>query len=164
MRFNPFLSFLRTLGYVLRRRIHFPKNHVGEVIKTENGQEFIIFRQVIMDPSQNQPEKPGATFRVQFHVAHMSPRQNKIFSLLPIPFIIGLPGFRSKLWMLNEATGECQGIYEWDTVEYAKKYANSFAMRFMTMRSVPGSISCEILPKSGQSNREPLVRQIVQMR
>lgn len=152
IQFNPFLSFLRTLGYAVRGRIHFPKHRVGKVIRTENGQEFIIFRQVIVDPSQNQPKKPGAIFRVQFRVAHMSPRQNKLFSLLPIPFFVGLPGFRSKLWMLNESTGECQGIYEWDTVEYSKKYANSFAMRFMTMRSVPGSISYEILPKLGQSD------------
>jgi hypothetical protein len=43
--------------------------------------------------------------------SHMSPRQNKLFSLLPIPFFVGLPGFRSKLWMVNEATSDCQRKY-----------------------------------------------------
>ena len=148
MRFNPFLSFLRTLSYVLRGRLHFPKDRVGEVVTMEDGQEFVIFRQAIVDPSQNQPEEPGATLRVRFHVARMSPKQNKLFSLLPIPFFVGLPGFRSKLWMLNEASGDCQGIYEWDTVEDVKNYASSFAMKFMTIRSVPGSVSYKITPES----------------
>ena len=95
-----------------------------------------------MDPSQDQPQNAGATFRVRFQVAHMSAKQNKLFSLLPIPFFIGLPGFRSKLWTLNEASGVSQGIYQWDTVQDATNYAHSFAMKFMAMRPVPGSISC----------------------
>ena len=49
--------------------------------------------------------------------------------------------------MLNEASGDFQGVYEWDTVEDAKNYASSFAMKFMTIRSVPGSVSHEIVPK-----------------
>jgi len=147
MRLNPLLSLLRTLGYVLRGRLHFPRNRIGEVITMEDGQEFVIFRQAIVDSIRHQPEKPAATFEVRFHVAHMSPKQNKLFSLLPIPFFVGLPGFRSKLWMLNEASGNCQGIYEWDTIEDAKNYASSFAMKFMTVRSAPGSVSYEIIPK-----------------
>ena len=147
MRINPFLSLLKTLSYALTGRLHFPRKRIGEVITMEDEQDFVIFRQVIVDPSQGQPEEPGATFRVRFHVTHMSARQNKLFSLLPIPFFAGLPGFRSKLWMLNEASGDFQGIYEWDSVEHAKNYANSFAMKFMTMRSARGSISYEIIPK-----------------
>ncbi len=147
MRINPFLSLLKTLSYALTSRLHFPRKRIGEVITMDDGQEFVIFRQVIVGPSQDQPEEPGATFRVRFHVAHMSARQNKLFSLLPIPFFAGLPGFRSKLWMLNEASGDFQGIYEWDSVEHAKNYANSFAMKFMTLRSARRSISYEIMPK-----------------
>jgi hypothetical protein len=154
--FNPFLSFLRTLGYALRGRIHFPRHRIGKTIRTENGQYFIIFRQVIVDPSHDQPKKPEAIFRVRFRIAHMSPRQNKLFSLLPIPFFVGLPGFRSKLWMLNEVNGEFQGIYEWDTAEYAKKYANSFAMKLMTIRSITGSISYEILANQANSSNSSL--------
>ena len=147
MQINPFLSLLKTLSYALTGRLHFPRKRIGEVITMEDEQDFVVFRQLIVDPSQDQPEEPGATFRVRFHVAHMSARQNKLFSLLPIPFFAGLPGFRSKLWMLNEASGDFQGIYEWDSVEHAKNYANSFAMKFMTMRSARGSISYEIIPK-----------------
>ena len=51
------------------------------------------------------------------------------------------------MWILDEASGDFQGIYEWDTAQDAENYAHSFAVRFMTMRSVPGSVSCEIAPQ-----------------
>ena len=105
---------------------------------------FTIFRQVIVDPPKGQQAKLGALFRVRFSVANMTPQQNKYFSILPIPFFVGLPGFRSKLWMHDHTTGESQGVYHWDTVGDAKNYANSFAMKFMTRRAVPGSISHEV--------------------
>ena len=146
MSYNPLLAFLRTHCYLLGSRLHFPRDRVGETLMIEDGEEFVIFRQVIVDPGKDRPEKPGAVFRVRFHVANMSPEKNKLFSLLPIPFFVGLPGFRSKLWTLNEANGDFQGIYEWDTVRDAQNYANSFAMWFMTKRSVPGSVFHEVLP------------------
>ncbi len=146
MAFNPFLAFLTTHSYLLCGRLHFPREHIGQVLAMDDGQEFTIFRQVVVDPAPHQPEKPGAQFRVQFQLAGMSPEANKWFSWFPVPFFVGLPGFRSKRWMVNEATGVCQGLYEWDTVQDAENYAHSFAMRFMTQRSVPGSIACQIIP------------------
>jgi hypothetical protein len=145
---NPFRAFLKTHCYLLTGRLHFPKERVGETFTLGDDQEFMIFRQVIVDPPQGQRAKPGALFRVRFRVANMTPEQNKHFSILPIPFITGLPGFRSKLWMHNHATGESQGVYQWDRVDDARNYANSFAMKFMTRRAVPGSISHEVRPLS----------------
>jgi len=48
--------------------------------------------------------------------------------------------------MLNEANEYFQGIYLWDTLEDAKNYSDSFALNFMTSRSVPGPVSYEIIP------------------
>lgn len=94
---------------------------------------------------------------VRFRVAGMTPQQNKVFSLLPIPFFIGLPGFRSKLWALN-ARGVFQGIYTWDTEEAAERYAHSFAMKFMTRRAVPGSVSYRITAaRSGERGDSGMV-------
>ena len=149
MRFNPFFSLLTAISYVLRGRLHFCRDRIGEVITMEDGKAYTIFRQAIVDPGPDRPGEPGVTFKVRFQVAHMSPEQNKLFSLLPIPFFIGLPGFRSKLWMLSESSDDCQGIYEWDTVQDAETYASSFAMKFMTLRSIPGSVSYEIFLKQG---------------
>ena len=98
-----------------------------------------------MKAGGTRPRCPGATLVVRFRVAGMTVRQNILFSWLPIPFFVGFPGFRSKLWMVDP-TGLYQGAYEWDTVEDAGAYAWSFTMRFMTMRSIPGTISYWIEP------------------
>ena len=141
---RPFHSLLKTIGYIIKGRLHFPRHRIGESVTMEDGDNFTIFRHVVVSPSSNQGEPPHAVFRVRFRIENMSPQQNKRFSLIPIPFFIGLPGFRSKLWMTNETTGFNQGVYEWNTIQDAHNYANSFAMKFMEKRSVPGSISYQI--------------------
>jgi hypothetical protein len=51
--------------------------------------------------------------------------------------------------MINRRNGDFQGLYEWNSVEQAEEYVNSFAMNFMTKRSIPGSVSYEIIPEIG---------------
>ncbi len=148
MRLNPLASALKTAGYLFHGRIHFPHQRLGEVLILEGGQPFRVFRPAVIDPTADQPEKPGAIFIPRFHVAGMSPRMNILFSWLPIPLIVGLPGFRSKLWLLDETTGDFAGYYEWDTVQDAENYQHSFAAWFMTGRSRPESVSCRIIPQS----------------
>ena len=48
--------------------------------------------------------------------------------------------------MGSEASGDYQGVYRWDPVRDAENYANSFAVKFMMVRSVPDSVSYEIIP------------------
>ena len=154
MTMNPFRSFLKTLSYLLDRRLHFPKERQGQEVTMADGQTFTIFRQVRVDPAPDRPSSPQATLIVRFQVSSMTARQNDLFSLLPMPFFIGLPGFRSKLWTVNKRTGASQGIYRWDTVQDAENYANSFAMDFMTRRSVPGSVSWQIIPNQVAHHQE----------
>jgi len=110
-----------------------------------DGQKFKVFRQVIIKPRKRHSAHPQALFKVRFIVENMSMKQNIRFSRIPIPFFVGLPGFRSKLWTFNEETGYFQGIYVWDTSKHAKKYSTSFAMKFMTRRSKQGSVSSSLL-------------------
>lgn len=145
MKPNPFKSFVKANLYLLTGRLHFPRERTGEIIQMEDKTEFTIFREARLDPKDSELKNPpGARFKVRFHVEKMSPKVNKIFSLFTIPFFIGLKGFRSKLWLLDEADGDCMGIYEWQTVEDARKYSESFAMRFMKKRSVEGSVFFKI--------------------
>lgn len=109
----PFL-IARAIGLIFTRRVHFPRNRIGEIVQEE--EDFVIFRQVFVDPLGNQPESPSANFKVCFHFASFSINVNKMLSLIPIPFIIAQPGFRSKTWMLGQKTGIFQGFYEWDTI------------------------------------------------
>jgi len=139
---GPFSSIVRAIYLFIQGRIHFPKNRLGEIIDQE--EDFEVFRHMTLDPGQNQPEKPGAVFKVRFRFASMSPEMNIRTSLIPIPFIVAQPGFRSKMWALGWETGEFQGIYEWDTVASAENYRTSFPMKLMKRRAVPESLSYQI--------------------
>ena len=80
---GPFSSIVRTISLLLQGRIHFPKDRLGETVG--EGEEFEIFRQMTLDPGNDQPEKPGAIFKVRFQFASMSPEMNIKTSLIPIP-------------------------------------------------------------------------------
>jgi len=139
---GPFSSIVRAVWLLIQRRIRFPKDRLGDIIG--EGEDFEIFRQMTLDPGQDQPEKPGAIFKVRFRFASMSPEMNIKASLIPIPFILAQPGFRSKMWTLGRESGEFQGIYEWDTIASAESYWTSFPMKLMKRRAVPESLSYEI--------------------
>jgi hypothetical protein len=144
-KYNLFLSLTNTIGYACSGRLHFPRERVGKEYIID-GEKWIIFREAVVEPRKGRPEKPGAIFIPRFHVSGMSFRQNVAFSLLPMCFILGLPGFRSKLWMYNPESGDSAGYYEWDTMEDAENYRRSQAVTFMTKRSVPGSVSFKVTP------------------
>lgn len=143
MSFNPVLSVCVWLTYVCRGKIQFPEQRIGEYISGEGGKVFKVFRQVVVEKKV----MPKAIFMVQFKLAGMAPETNIKVSALAIPFFVGLPGFLSKCWMFDEKSGYFQGIYEWETEEHAKRYASSFAMKFMCKRALHGSISYKIIKK-----------------
>lgn len=139
---GPVSSLVRAINLLMQRRIHFPKDCLGEIVG--EGEGFEIFRHMTLDPSKDQPEKPGVIFKVHFQFASMSPEINIRTSLIPIPFIVAQPGFRSKMWALGRESCEFQGIYEWDTVASAENYWTSFPMKLMKRRAVPESLSYQI--------------------
>jgi hypothetical protein len=144
---SPISSFFHCIGLLAAGRLHFPRQRVGEAIILD-GERWVVFRQAVVDPPNGQPARPGSIFRPRFHIAGMSVRQNKLFSLIPIPFFVGLPGFRSKLWLYQPESGDFSGYYEWDRVIDAENYRHSFAAEFMTRRSVPGSVSFQVIPQT----------------
>ena len=139
---GPFSSIVYAIYFLIQGRIHFPKDRLGETVN--EGEDFEIFRHMTLDLGKDQPEKPGAIFKVRFQFASMSPEMNKRTSRIPIPFIVAQPGFRSKMWALGRESGEFLGIYEWDTVASAENYWISFPMKLMKRRAVPESLSYEI--------------------
>ncbi len=137
----PFL-LARATVLLLSGQINFPKNRLGEIIPGD--EDFRIFRQMILAPTSDHPEHPGAIFKVCFHFAKFSTNTNRILSLIPIPFIVAEPGFRSKTWLIGQKSGIFQGLYEWDTVENAENYWDSFPMKLMKKRARPGSLTHSI--------------------
>ena len=136
----------RATRFRLSGRIHFPRDCIGD-LHHEPGEDFVVFRKMVLDPSDEQPEEPQALFKVRFRFAKLSAAANKRLSLIPAPFIAAQPGFRSKTWMLGRDTGCFQGVYEWDSIAEAEAYATSFPLRLMKKRAVPGSVTYEVVPK-----------------
>lgn len=140
---NPILSAFRSLCFFITGRLRFDRSRIGWTFTDPRGQTFRAFRFVSLNLS-SEKSIPGAIFIPHFHVSGIPPRANILFSLLPMWFFMGLPGFRSKYWMMDEKSGDFCGYYEWDSVENAQAYADSFAMRFMTRRSLPESVWCNV--------------------
>lgn len=147
MRFNPLVVFLRSIFLLLSGRVRFPKDRVGKVPTLENGQQYTVFREALLKPKQRRPEEPDGVFRVWFR-SRMSPTRTIFLSYLTLLGFLGLPGFRSKLWLFDETSEDFGGIYEWDTVQDAENYETSYAMRFSKWRSVPGTFKTEVFPRS----------------
>lgn len=140
-------SPLRLLGratiLALQGRVQFPRDDFGQIVRGDD-EDFEIFRKVILKTPRDKPNSPGALFIVQFRFARFSITMNRLLSLIPIPFIVAQPGFRSKTWAIGQRTGTFRGIYEWSSVEEAERYWTSFPMKLMKRRSVPQSLHHEI--------------------
>ena len=139
----PPILLARATGLGLRGRVHFLKDCIGE-LQHGKDEDYEVFRKVILDPSKDQPEKPGAIFIVRFRFARFAAKTNRFLSLIPIPFIMAQQGFRSKTWMMGQKTGTFQGLYEWDSIEDAEKYWTSFPMKLMKKRAIPETLNHEI--------------------
>jgi hypothetical protein len=135
---------LRGLALLLSRRVRFLREDVGRTLTMEDGQQFTVFRHAKLTGRG----EPSGVFIVRFTPAHMSVRTNIRFSRLPMIPLLGMRGFREKYWCVNPDTGMCQGVYAWQTVADADAYASSVALRFMTGRSLPGTVSHRILDQS----------------
>lgn len=149
MKSHPVCTFVRAVSHLLCGRLRFPRNLSGRVLTMADGEKFTVFRQATVKTGSNRSVGPGAVFRIRFHFTGGSEALNKRLSLLPVPLIVGFPGFRTKVWTLHEGTGAFQGIYEWDSAEAAMDYADSLAIRLMKRRAVPDSVNQEIIPGTG---------------
>lgn len=109
----------------------------------EDGARFRIFRHVTIRTSSS--DEPQAVFIVRFRPAHVTVQANIRFSLLTMMIFMGFRGFREKFWCVNDETGLCQGVYAWQTLQDAQNYASSVAMRVMTNRSEPDSVTLKVL-------------------
>jgi hypothetical protein len=149
MKTNPMLGFLRTLLLFLTFRVRYPRERVDQTITMEDGQTFRVFRHVRIRAARS--PKPEGVFVVRFRPANMTVNQNIRFSLLPMMIFIGFHGFREKYWCVDDETGLCQGVYAWQTVEDAENYSKSIAMRFMTKRSDPESVSAKVIDQASDT-------------
>lgn len=123
-------------------QIHFDESKIGQTLTAEYGipESFRIFRYAY----KGNVDEAEAMFFVTFRLKKMDAQRNIRFSKIPMRALFRFRGFLSKYWLLDESTNTCMGVYRWNTVADAERYAKSIAMNFMRMRSVPGSVSCRV--------------------
>ena len=153
--FVPFViigSLAKTIFLFLLWKIHFPKDFLGKSVLMDDGQKFTIFRHMTLNSGIDYSDHSMTVFRVRFKFAKLSQKANKLTSLIPIFLIVSFPGFREKIWMINEDTDYWQGIYQWESEDAVEKYRKSFVLGVMNNRSVPDSISSEVIPDTDLSD------------
>ena len=111
----------------------------------EDGRRFRVFRHLALRGPGAGAEDSSAVFVVRFRFARLPERLNRLLSLIPVPLIGGYPGFRHKVWMVDEESGYWQGVYEWKSAAAVEAYRGSFVLRLMNRRAEPESISYAVL-------------------
>lgn len=143
----PIVCFFIALAYLLIGRLRFPKRFLSRSFDLDEGQTFTVFRNMRLKTNCESEPNGFAVLAVKFRFARFKHETNRRLSLIPIPLIAGFPGFREKMWMVNEKTSEWLGLYQWESEQHAKAYKNSFVLRLMTRRASGGSVSMQIVPK-----------------
>ena len=146
--------FFKSLKVLFTRlfngRVCFSKEYFGKILSMEDGKKFQVIRDLKIDPKKKM-ERSATVFKVRFKFSGLPLFVNKRLSMFPAPFLIAKTGFRGKIWTINEE-GYFQGIYQWESKEFAEKYHESFIFKLMTKRSAAGTLSYEIIPDTLLSN------------
>ena len=111
----------------------------------EDGRRFRVFRHLSLRSSSG---VTPALLVVRFRFERFSQGLNRLLSLVPVPLIGGFPGFHDKLWMVDEETGDWQGVYEWESAEAVEAYRGSFVLGVMNRRADPDAISYTMIPRT----------------
>jgi hypothetical protein len=102
-----------------------PRGLVGATLPFADGTTSLVFRETVRT---GVPTPEPILLVIQFRLAMLgsSPALHAAFRrecILHMPLFAGFPGFRSKLWADDVATGVYRGLYQWDGAEAARHYA-----------------------------------------
>lgn len=142
---SPPVCILNAMKNLCTGHLHLSKKYLGKGIIMDDGQSFRIFRHVKLESAESPTGSKKAVFIVRFKFAHFSQQTNLLASYIPIPLIVGFPGFREKIWAVNDETGYWQGMYQFESAQAVEDYRNSFVLGVMNNRAVPDSLSYAIL-------------------
>lgn len=148
---NPIRSALTAAFLWLEGRLRLPGDRIGDVLVTESGQSFTVYRETTVTPDDPAHTDASAILAFRFHLRlvpdSVVPYAVRVFepvSILTTPFFAGLPGFRTKLWLSDHDTDDYQGVYEWASAQDAKRYARALG-QLMDHLWILGSVSHEVV-------------------
>jgi hypothetical protein len=117
----------RACRLLAARRLHVDRTWAATTVTLPDGRTFRTFRQTSCDV----PEPDGAehvVLVVWFRLHGVPPRarvRRWLFereSILNTVLYAGMPGFRTKLWMVDPVTSDYAGVYEWSGQKAAETY------------------------------------------
>jgi hypothetical protein len=140
-------SMVTTGQLVATGRLRSPRGHLGSRLHFADGTTSFVFRETAV--SDGDPADP-AVLVVQFRLWALgrSPLLHALFRrecILHTPLFAGFPGFRSKLWASDTATGVYRGLYQWDGADQAADYVATLA-RLLRPFSNRGSVRYHVIP------------------
>ena len=128
-------------------RLASPKGFLGQRLGFADGTTSFMFRETaIRDGDPHDPAVLIVQFRLR--VLGRSRLLHALFRhecILHTPLFAGFPGFWSKLWISDPATGTYRGLYEWDGAERAVDYVDHL-VRLLTPLSADGSVRYHVTP------------------
>jgi hypothetical protein len=134
---------------LLTGRTHCYAEHLGRPLQMSDGRTYVPFRNTRKAAAAWSTDHPPVILQPRFHLEVLRPGRRRLHALFRVvcivttPFFVGLPGFRSKLWMVDPSTGDFAGLYEWDDAATARAYAEGLA-KVLRLLSTPGSVSYEL--------------------
>jgi hypothetical protein len=126
------------------RRARFLKTFHDKTIKMDDGKRFTVFRHAHRKRKCQTP----AVMVVRFRFAKYSQKTNRRLSLIPIPLIVGFPGFCDKVWMANQEDGYWQGVYQWESESAVESYKRSFVLGVMNRRAAKDTVTMTTIPNT----------------
>ena len=150
------LAARSTVGFIrlaLTGRLHLQYHRLGTLYDIGDRGQFRIFRETTS--SQTYPNTDVVLvvgFRLR--VLGNSRLLHWLFQrvcLLTTPFWSGLRGFRVKLWMVDPATHNYLGIYDWAGQTAAQRYVDAL-LRVLRPLSVTGTVWSELRPRQSFEN------------
>jgi hypothetical protein len=131
------------VGLLLHRHLHLRSARVGHSVRVPDGREFTVFRESWREGARH----PAPVVLLVWFRLHGVPAGARIRrwlfereSILNTILYAGMPGFRVKLWMVDERTSQYAGLYEWDGEADALRYGRYIAavLRPLSARSSVG--------------------------
>lgn len=134
-----------TAKLLAQRRIHLPRQHLGQRLRFADGTEARVYRETVVDhPRMAQPAILLVTFRLRGVHGSSAHALFRLESILNTPLFAGFPGLVSKLWLAHDSTGAYRGLYQWDDPALAQDYARAL-WRVLALVSVPQSIHYHVV-------------------
>ncbi len=141
------MGLFRTASVSVRYYIHLVNDgslklshkRIGDEFKIEDG-SYRIFRETVSKDSNGATVILVIGFRLK--LIRSVPLLHWLFQrvcVITTPFWSGLPGFKTKLWMVDPTTKNYMGIYDWKGRDNAQAYLD-FLIPILNFFSVNGSV------------------------